>query len=99
MITAQDKYQTRGDTSATSSETLGSGGLGRVHVSFRDAACLCLRFDFVEVVLTYFRNFRIATKERRVHLHHRMFLWIDYNIVDTVFREQVRGVRRAGIYF
>src|SRR5258706_3587996 len=57
-----------------------------------------LRVNFVEVVLTYFQDFRITTKKIRVHLHHRMFLWIDYNIIDPVFTQQGRGFRPAGIY-
>jgi hypothetical protein len=52
-----------------------------------------LRLDFVEVVLTNFHDFRVTTKKIDVDWHHRMFLWIDHNIIDPVFTEQARGVR------
>jgi len=69
---------------------------GRQKRVFRSSLATPLRArlltaDFVEVVLTYFHDSGVPTKKVRVHRHDRMFLRIDYNIVDPVFAEQARG--------
>ena len=53
--------------------------------------CLLLR-DFVEMVLTYRHDFAVTLKKCVVDRHHGTFLWIDYNIIDTVFSQQGRSV-------
>src|SRR5258705_9039551 len=68
------------------------GGIGCHWALF----CLLLR-DFVEMVITYRRDFAVITEECIVDRHHGTFLWIDYNIIDSVFSQQGRSIRCAGI--
>src|SRR5437870_11843519 len=53
--------------------------------------------DFVEVVLTSASHFRIPIEKRCVHRHQRMFLRIDYNIIDAVPGQQAHGVGSASV--
>src|SRR5438876_2132763 len=85
-IPRDDRRQARSDISCPST------GASLVFFAGASFARDFLRLDFVEVVLTYSYNFRVTTEEVRVYCQHRMFLRIDYNIVDPVFAEQAFGV-------
>src|SRR5262249_2578700 len=40
------------------------------------------------MVLTYVCDLPVLTEECVVYRHHRTLLWIDYNIIDTIFCQQ-----------
>src|SRR5947208_11940772 len=51
------------------------------------------------MVLTYRCDLVKLFEERVINGHHRTFLRIDYNIIDSVFREQATGFERAVVDF